>query len=89
MATLPSPIRLLTHVSPLQMEIHTFQATPEDGKNSYVATIDCKREVQNSGLQYAYVQACYENANLKTFQVVGDLTFHNPYGYLPVSTQRD
>lgn len=70
-----------------QVGFFTFEATPDNGKNSYVATIDAHREVNNSGLHYLYIQVCPTDIKVNTLQVQGDLTFHNPYGYLPVSTQ--
>lgn len=41
--------------------------------------------VVESGLQSLFFQICPEDIPVATMRVTGELSFHNPYGYLPVS----
>lgn len=57
----------------------------EDGDQHYMANVAAHRQVAESGLQHAFIQVCPNEVDVKELTVEGELTFHNPYGYLPVS----
>ncbi|CAM9116021.1 unnamed protein product, partial [Laminaria digitata] len=57
----------------------------ENGQNSdhYTAKVTAHRDVSESGLQHAFIQVCPAEMGTSTLTINGDLTFKNPYGYLP------
>ena len=71
----------------LQVERSSFPATGngQDTDQSYTAKVAARREVSESGLQHAFIQVCPAEVGTSALTLNGDLTFRNPYGYLPVS----
>ena len=72
----------------MQLDVRSFDMTKteENGVQSYSAKVEARHNVDESGLQHMMIQVCPNEVNIKTFSVEGELTFHNPYGFLPVST---
>lgn len=69
------------------MEILSFEmasvAGGGDGDHSYQADVVAKHDVDESGLQHVFIQVCPSNVAVRMLLVEGEITFHNPYGYLP------
>ena len=71
----------------LKVERTSFPATGngQDADQSYTAKVTARRDVSESGLEHAFIQVCPAELGAATLTINGDLTFRNPYGYLPVS----
>lgn len=76
------------HVWPLiQVEVHSFVAlaSGEGDGNKFVANILAHRDVDEAGLHNVFFQLCPVGIEVQSITAEGDLTFRNPYGYMPVS----
>lgn len=71
----------------LKVERSSFPATAsgQGSDQTYTAKVTAHREVSESGLLHVFVQVCPADMGTSALKIDGDLTFRNPYGYLPVS----
>lgn len=55
----------------------------EDAQSAFMANIVAHRDVEESGLQHAFIQVCPASVDATILKTTGDLEFKNPYGFLP------
>lgn len=69
----------------LDVERSSFPATAsgQGSDQTYTAKVTAHREVSESGLLHVFVQVCPADMGTSALKIDGDLTFRNPYGYLP------
>ncbi|CAM9296844.1 unnamed protein product [Ascophyllum nodosum] len=79
------PDDVVTPETIMDLDVRSFDMTKteENGVQSYSAKVEARHNVDESGLQHMMIQVCPNEVNIKTFSVEGELTFHNPYGFLP------
>ncbi|CAM9286326.1 unnamed protein product [Hapterophycus canaliculatus] len=72
------------------VEVQSFAAVltagdEEDTESgqAYTAIVRAHRDVEESGLQHAFIQVCPVDVGAKSLKIAGSLDFKNPYGYLP------
>lgn len=73
-----------------KVEVASFQAVQatadeeeEESGQAYTAIVRAHRDVEESGLQHAFIQICPVDIGAKSLKIAGSLDFKNPYGYLP------
>lgn len=91
--TFDAPSRVLHQNASLltaKVEVASFAAVLDSGNEedaesgqAYTANVRAHRDIDESGLQHAFIQVCPVDVGAKSLKISGSLDFKNPYGYLP------